>query len=121
MAKKAKNINEGMDKAVELTQDAAKATIKGAIQTAEVSEDYIQSIYKAGYEANLDALKVAKGYWDASTEIRKDWVNFFAETSESIVENGVSVKVPYQKDAIKFGKGLFDRVTGTFQGFIPRT
>ncbi len=110
-----------MYKAIELTQDTAKATLKGAVQTAEASENFVQGIYKAGYDANYDALKVAKGYWDATTEIRKDWVKLFEKTGESMIDGKMNMELPYQKEVMDFGKGMFDNISKTFSNFMPKT
>ena len=117
MAKKVNNMN----KAVELTEKTAKATLKGAVQTAGVSEDYIQGIYKAGYDANVDALEVAKGYWDATTEIRRDWVKLFDATGDTVIDRAATMDVPYQKEIMDMGSSLFSNFSKTVQGFIPRT
>ncbi len=110
-----------MYKAIELTQDTAKATLKGAVQTAEASENFVQGIYKAGYDANYDALKVAKGYWDATTEIRKDWVKLFEKTGESMIDGKMNMELPYQKEVMDFGKGMFDNISKTLSNFMPKT
>ena len=110
-----------MGKAIELTQETAKATLDGAVKSAEVTEGYVQGIYKAGYDANVDALKVAKGYWDSVTEIRKDWLNLFSSTGDAVIEGNVKMDLPYQKEAMDFGKGMFDSVSKTVSGFMPQT
>jgi hypothetical protein len=120
MAKQKAKINSTIDKTVEISQKTALVTLKSAVQTAEASENYIQGVYKAGYDANVDALKVAKGYWDATTEIRKDWVELFSETGEAVIDATAKMEVPTPKDAMDFGTGIFDNISKTFQGFIPK-
>jgi len=110
-----------MYRAIELTQDTAKATLNGAVETVEASENFVQGIYKAGYDANYDALKVAKGYWDATTEIRKDWVKLFAESGEAVIDGKAILEMPYQQEVMDFGKGMFESVSKTFSGFMPKT
>ncbi len=121
MAKQKKKAEVKMNKAVELTQNGAKAALKGAVGTVEVSENYLQGVYNAGYEANVGALKVAKGYWDATTEIRKDWVKLFEETGEAAIDAAGTMQVPYQKEVMDFSKGMFKTVGETFGNFMPQT
>lgn len=119
MAKQKDTIDMG--KTIELTQETAKATLDGAVKTVEVTESYVQGIYKAGYDANVDALKVAKGYWDSVSDIRKDWVKLFASTGESAIDGNVNMQLPYQKEVVDFGKGMFDSVSKTVSGIMPQT
>ena len=120
MAKKKNKVENNMKKAVDLTQDAAKATLNSAVQTAEMSEELAQGVYKAGYDANANALKVAKGYWDATSEIRQDWVRLTAATGESAIDGATSLEVPYQNKMVDFGKRMFGSVTDTIQAFVPQ-
>lgn len=121
MTKEKMTIDKSMGTAVKLTQKSAKATLKSAVRTAEVSEDFVQDIYKAGYDANVDALKVVKGYWDASTNIRRDWVNLFAATTEAAIDSAPKMKIPFQKEALDLGKGIFSNISKNIEGFIPQT
>ncbi|MDH3493084.1 MAG: hypothetical protein OEM82_06000 [Acidobacteriota bacterium] len=109
-----------MNKAVELTENTAKVTLTGAVQTAEMTENMIEGLYKVGYDANVDALKVAKGYWDATSEIRRDWIKLFESTGETFIEQTTKMEFPFQKEAVDFGKGMFDNISKTFSGFIPQ-
>jgi hypothetical protein len=120
MAKQKTDINSTIDKSMELTQKSAKLALKGAVQTAELSESYLQGVYKAGYDANVDALKVAKGYWDATTEIRQDWVKLFAETGENVIDATAKMQIPTPKDAMDYGTDVFNSISKTVQGFIPQ-
>ncbi|MCO6512592.1 MAG: hypothetical protein J5I65_17550 [Aridibacter famidurans] len=115
MAKKAKN-NEVMEKAVELTQTGAKATLDGAVQTAELAENYVQGIYKLGYDTNVEGLKIAKNYWDTASKIRQDWIKLFANTGEQVIDAAGSFEVPYQDQIMDFGKDVMDNVSKTFSG-----
>ena len=121
MVKNTKKIDNSMNKAVELTQEAAKATLQGAVGTVEMSENMVQGLYKVGYDANVDALKVAKGYWDATSEIRQDWVKLFAASGESMIDGAANLEVPYQKEVMDFGQGIVNNFTKTFSSFIPQT
>jgi hypothetical protein len=112
--------NETIDKAVELTQSTAKMTLKGAVQTAELTEDYIQGLYKVGYDTNMDALKIAKNYWDSATEIRQDWVKLFAATGESLIDATANIEIPTIQDVTEFGKNVYKNVTKTVENMAPK-
>ncbi len=99
--------NEMIDTAMDLTQKTASLTLKGAVQTAEVTENYVQGMYVAGYNANVEALKVAKGYWDATSQIRQDWVQLFAATGENFIKAAGNMELPLQKEAVELGKNLY--------------
>lgn len=116
---KAKN-NETIDKAVELTQNTAKMTLKGAVQTVELTEDYVQGLYKVGYDTNVDALKIAKNYWDTATEIRQDWVKLFATTGENLIDATAKMEIPTISDVTEFGKGVYKNVSKTVENLTPQ-
>lgn len=121
MTKKATNqVQEGINNAVELTQKSAKVMLKGAVQTAEVTESYVQGIYKAGYDANYDALKVAKNYWDAMTEIRQDWLKLFADNGEKAINTVANMEVPFQKQATEFVGNIFETAQKTVENFTSQ-
>lgn len=105
-----KTNNEMIDTAMELTQKTASLTLKGAVQTAEVTENYVQGMYIAGYNANVEALKVVKGYWDATSQIRQDWVQLFAATGESFIKTAGNMELPLQKEVVELGKNLYTNV-----------
>lgn len=107
--------NETIDTAMELTQKTANVTLKSAVQAAEVTEDYVQGMYKAGYEANIDALKVAKGYWDATSQIRQDWLKLFASTGEAFINSAAKMELPLQKEVVEFGKNILNNVEKTVE------
>jgi len=111
--------NETIETAMELTQKTANLTLKTAVQTAEVTEDYIQGMYKAGYDANVDALKVAKGYWDATTQIRQDWLKLFASTGEAFINSAAKMELPLQKEVAEFGKNVLANVEKTVENLTP--
>jgi hypothetical protein len=102
--------NETFETATELTQKTALVTLKSAVQAAEATESYVQDLYKAGYDANVDALKVAKGYWDATSEIRQDWIKLFAATGENLIGAAVRMELPLQKEIVSFGKSVVANV-----------
>ena len=114
MTKKAVS-NEAVDTAVELTQKTANLTLKSAVQAAEVTEGYVQGVYKAGYDANVDALKVAKGYWDATSQIRQDWLKLFASTGEAFINSAAKMELPLQKEVAEFGKNVLANVEKTVE------
>jgi hypothetical protein len=107
--------NETIETAMELTQKTANLTLKTAVQTAEVTEGYVQGMYKAGYDANVDALKVAKGYWDATSQIRQDWLKLFASAGESFINSAAKMELPLQKEVVEFGKNVVSNVEKTVE------
>jgi hypothetical protein len=119
MTKKAMT-NETIETAMELTQKTANTTLKAAVQTAELTEGYVQGMYKAGYDANVDALKVAKGYWDATTQIRQDWLKLFASTGEAFINSAAKMELPLQKEAAEFGKNVLANVEKTVENLTTQ-
>ena len=107
--------NEVIDNAMELTQKTASLTLKSAVQAAEVTEGYVQGMYVAGYNANVEALKVAKNYWDATSQIRQDWLNLFATTGENFIKAAGNMELPLQKEAIELGKNVYANVEKSFE------
>ncbi len=118
---KKSNVNEVIDTAVELTQKTAQTTLKGAVQTAELTEGYVQGMYKVGYDTNVEALKVAKNYWDAATEIRQDWLKLFAKTGENFINATANMELPLQKEVSEFGKGIINNVQETVENLSAKT
>jgi hypothetical protein len=98
--------NETFETAADLTQKTALVTLKTAVQAAEVTEGYVQGMYKAGYEANTEVLKVAKGYWDATSAIRQDWIRLFASTGENLINAAAKMELPLQKEVMELGKSM---------------
>ena len=115
MTKKATNqIQEGINTAMELSQKSANTMLKGAVQTVEVTEHYVQGLYKVGYDTNVEALKVAKNYWDAMTELRHDWLKLFSETGEKAITAVGNIEVPFQKQATDFIGNMVESAQKTF-------
>jgi hypothetical protein len=112
--------NEAIDTAVELTQKTANLTLKTTVQAAEVTEGYVQGMYKAGYEANVDALKVAKGYWDATSQIRQDWLKLFASTGEAFINSAAKMELPLQKEVVEFSKNMLSNVEKTVENMTTQ-
>ncbi len=112
--------NETIDKAVELTQSTAKLALKGTVETAELTENYVQGLYKVGYDTNVDALKIAKNYWDAATEIRQDWLKLFAATGENLIDATAKMEMPTINDVTEFGKGVYKNVSKTVENITPK-
>lgn len=105
--------NETMDNVMELTQKSANVALKGAVQTAEVTEHFVQGLYKAGYDANYEALKVAKNYWDATSAIRQDWIKLFAATGENFIKAASNMELPLQKEVSEVVKNVANNVEKT--------
>jgi len=121
MAKAAKaKTNETIDKAVELTQSGAKLALNGAVQTVELTEGYVQGLYKLGYDTNVEGLKIAKNYWDTASKIRQDWVKLFAATGEHLIESASDLELPYQDRITDFGKDMVENVEKTFSNMMPK-
>lgn len=115
------NTNQTINKAVELTQNSAKLALKGTVETVELTETYVQGLYKVGYDTNVDALKIAKNYWDAATEIRQDWLKLFATTGEALIDATAKMEVPTVSDVTEFGKDVYKNVSKTVENFVPKT
>jgi hypothetical protein len=107
--------NETIDNAMNLTEKTANVTLQSAVKSAEVAEGYVQGMYKAGYDANVDALKVAKNYWDATSEIRQDWIKLFATAGEKLIKSAVNMELPLQKEVTDFGKSILNNVEQTVE------
>jgi hypothetical protein len=106
-----KNIaNETMDTAMELTQKSANLVLKGAVQSAEVAENYVQGMYKVGYEANVEALKTAKNYWDTASQIRQDWLKLFANVGENFINSAAKMELPLQKEVTDVARNIIANV-----------
>lgn len=112
--------NETVNKAMELTQDTAKATLNATVKTAEVTEDYIQGMYKVGYETNMEAMKVAKSYWDATSKIRQDWIKLFASTGENLIDATAKMELPLQKELMDLGRNVVDNVQNTVENLTAQ-
>lgn len=112
--------NETIETAMELTQKTANATLKTAVQAAEVTEGYVQGMYKAGYDANVDALKLAKNYWDVTSQIRQDWIKLFADAGETFINSAAKMELPMQKEVMDFGKNILNNVEKTVENMTAQ-
>ena len=74
----AKNVNTVVD----LTQKTADATFSSSVEVVKLAENSLQGLYKVGYDMNAAGLDVAKGYWDALSAIRNEWITLFEQTGE---------------------------------------
>ena len=115
MSTKRSIANETIDNAVNLTEKSATVALQTAVKTAEVTEGLVQGIYVAGYNANVDALKVAKNYWDATSEIRQDWINLFAKTGEKFIKAAANMELPLQKEINDVAKNVIGNVEQTVE------
>ena len=105
--------NEAIDTAIELTEKTASLTLKGAVQTAELTNNYVEGMYVAGYNANVEMLKVAKNYWDATLQIRQDWIQLFSTTGENLIKAAGKLELPLQKEVVeKFTARVGDKAYG---------
>ena len=96
-----------------ITEKSANVALKGAVQTAEVTEGFVQGLYKAGYDTNVEALKVAKNYWDATSQIRQDWIKIFATTGEGFIKAASNMELPLQKEISDVAKNVVSNVEKT--------
>ncbi len=115
MSTKKSNVNEAIDTAVNLTEKSANVALQTVVKSAEVTEEFVQGVYVAGYNANVDALKVAKNYWDAASEIRQDWIKLFASTGEKFIKSAANMELPLQKEINKVAKNVISNVEETVQ------
>ena len=118
-AKTAKEVDMAQ-KATDLTKETAIVTLHSAKGAADMAENYVQAIYKAGYDANQEGLRVAKKYWDATSEIRQDWTKLAASTGEAAIESVAAMKIPSMSDAGNYAQDMFDGVTGMFESVTSR-
>ncbi len=112
--------NETMEKAMNLTEKSANVALNGAVQTAEVTEGSVQGIYKAGYDTNFEALKVAKNYWDATSAIRQDWIKLFATTGENFIKAAGNMELPFQKEMNDVVKNVANNVEKTVENLTAQ-
>ncbi len=115
MSTKKSIATETIDTAVNLTEKSANVALQTVVKSAEVTEDFVQGVYVAGYNANVDALKVAKNYWDAASEIRQDWIKLFASTGEKFIKSAANMELPLQKEISDVAKNVISNVEETVQ------
>lgn len=108
-------VNDTIDNAVNLTEKSATVALQTAVKSAEITESFVQGVYVAGYNANVDALKVAKNYWDAASEIRQDWIKLFASTGEKFIKSAANMELPLQKEISDVAKNVIGNVEETVQ------
>ena len=117
---KKSQLNETIDKATDLTEKSAKATLEMTVKTMEVTEDYVEGMYKVGYDTNVEALKVAKNYWDTASEIRQDWIKLFSKAGESFITATANMELPLQKEVVNFGKNILSNVGETVENVADK-
>ncbi len=101
-----------------LTKKTAKVTLDAVVETAETAEGYIQGVYKAGYEANYQGLKVAKGLWDSTSEIRQDWLKLFAKKGNEAIDAAAKVELPSLGEVSQFGNDILSNAKKTVDGYM---
>lgn len=106
---------------LEVAQDTAMMTLKTAVKTEQVVEDYVQGLYKVGYDANVAGLQVVKAYWDSLTQIRMDWVKQGADLAETAINAAPTQfalpTLPFQKEAMQFGQDVMTRTQNAYNAF----
>lgn len=98
---------EGVNSVIGLSQKTANVMLKSTVQTANVAENYVQGLYKVGYDTQIASMEVAKAYWDSMSQIRQDWIKLFAETGEKAITATSDIELPFQKEVTQFGKNVF--------------
>ncbi len=117
---KKSQLSETIDKATDLTERSAKATLDATVKTMEVTEDYVEGMYKVGYDTNVEALKVAKNYWDTAAEIRQDWIKLFSKAGESLITATANMELPLQKEVVNLGKNILSNVGETVENVADK-
>jgi hypothetical protein len=100
---------ENINTVVDLTQDTARATVNTSIEVVKLAENSLQGLYKVGYDLNEAGLEVAKGYWDALSTIRNEWIDLLSQTGEKAVDSIGTLKnleIPFQKEVIEFSDSI---------------
>lgn len=108
---------EGVNSVIGLSQKTANVMLKSTVQTANVAENYVQGLYKVGYDTQIASMEVAKAYWDSMSQIRQDWLKLFSETGEKAITAASDIKLPFQKEVMDMGKNVFDGVQKMAENF----
>ena len=120
-----KETNNPVNTVLGMAQETALMTLNTAVKTEQVVENYVQGLYKVGYDANVATLQVIKAYWDSLTQIRQDWVNQSAQLAERAVNSvptefalpTLPTALPFQKEVTQFGQEVFARTQNAYQAF----
>lgn len=116
-AKPVEQVADGVGSVIALSQKTAGVMLKTTVQTAHVAENYVQGMYKVGYDTQIASLEVAKAYWDSMSKIRNEWLKLFAETGEKMVDSATDVELPFQKEVMHFGKNIVDNAQKVVENF----
>jgi hypothetical protein len=99
--------SENVNTVIELTQKTADATLHTTVEVARLAENSLQGLYKVGYDLNASGLNVAKGYWDALSAVRNEWIALFEQTGQKAIDSVGTMEVPFQKEVTEMGKDVF--------------
>ena len=108
---------------VGLAQETALMTLNTAVKTEQVAEDYVQGLYKVGYDANVAGLQVVKAYWDSLTQIRQEWVKQGATLAENAINTPLPFALPtlpalpFQKEVMGFSQDVMTRAQRAYEAF----
>lgn len=116
-AKPVEHIADGVGSVIALSQKTAGVMLKSTVQTAHVAENYVEGLYKVGYDTQIASMEVAKAYWDSMSKIRNEWLKLFAETGEKMIDSATEMELPFQKDVMHFGKNIFDNAQKVVENF----
>lgn len=108
---------EGVNCAVALSQKTAGVVLKSTVETANVANNYVQDLMKVGFHTQEAGLNVAKAYFDSMAEIRKDWINLFAQTGEKVIAGTSDIELPFQKEVSEIGKNVVANAQNVFDNF----
>ena len=97
---------ENVNTVIDLTQKTADATFSSSVEVVKLAENSLQGLYKVGYDLNEAGLNVAKGYWDALSTIRNEWISLFEQTGVKAIDAIGTIEVPFQKEVIEMGKDV---------------
>lgn len=105
----------GINTVVDLTQETALATLRAAVQTQQVADQYVQNVAKSVFAANEAGLDIAKNYWTSLSQIQQSWFKLYADTAEKLITNPTKIELPFQKEVTEFGKDIVNRTQKAFE------
>jgi hypothetical protein len=115
--KPTEHVAEGVNSFIGLSQKTASVMLKSTVQTVNVAENYVQGLYKVGYDTQIAGMEVAKAYWDSMSQIRQDWLRLFSETGEKAITATSDIELPFQKEVMDLGKNVFASVEKMAKNF----
>lgn len=108
---------ESANCALALTQKTAGVVLKSTVATANIANSYVHDLMKVGFDTQAAGMNVAKAYFDSMAEIRKDWINLFAQTGEKAIAATSDIELPFQKEVSEIGKNVVANAQNVFDNF----